>query len=109
MAMPAFASVPNMGRPTEGGLGFQPAVTRIGERIDFFHDVLMVIITLITIFVTVLLLWVMVRYNRKANPVDDPASVDSCGDCEPVLPELVLHGRRSEFGGDTGQRRAIGG
>ena len=93
MAMPAFASVPNMGRPTEGGLGFQPAVTRIGERIDFFHDVLMVIITLITIFVTVLLLWVMVRYNRKANPEPSQTSHNTLLEVAwTTLPALILVG-----------------
>ncbi len=56
------------GQPTDGNLGFQPAVTPIAERIHNFHDLLLWIIIPITIFVMGLLLWVMIRYNRKANP-----------------------------------------
>lgn len=53
--------------PEPGGLGLQPAVTRIGERLHFFNSFLLVIITVITLFVTALLVWVMVRYNKRAN------------------------------------------
>lgn len=64
MAGPALAAVPQ-----EGALGMQPAVTRIAERIHFFHnDYVLWIITVITIFVAALLVWVIVRYNAKANP-----------------------------------------
>ncbi|WP_238934930.1 cytochrome c oxidase subunit II [Maricaulis parjimensis] len=56
------------GQPTDGNLGFQPAVTPIMERINEFHNLLLWIIIPITIFVMGLLLWVMIRYNRKANP-----------------------------------------
>jgi len=38
------------------------------QNIHNFHDLLLVIITGITLFVLGLLLWVMVRYNAKANP-----------------------------------------
>ena len=38
------------------------------ERITWFHDaLLMPIITIITLFVTGLMLWVIIRYNAKAN------------------------------------------
>ena len=49
-------------------LGFQDAVTPVAERIDSFHDILLWLITLITIFVLVLLLWVMYRFSEKRNP-----------------------------------------
>lgn len=39
------------------------------ERIISFHDdLLMWVITVITIFVTGLLIWVAIRYNAKSNP-----------------------------------------
>lgn len=57
------------GQPTPGALGFQPAATRIMERVDSFHNYLMVIITVITLFVLALLIWVCIRYSRRANPV----------------------------------------
>lgn len=56
-------------RPVEGGLGFQPAATRIMERVDGFHWFVLVIITVITVFVLALLLFIILRYNSKANPV----------------------------------------
>lgn len=65
IAAPAFAN-----QPVEGGIGFQPAATSLAEEAYFFHNViLMPIITVISVFVTALLIWVMVRYNKKANPV----------------------------------------
>ena len=62
-AAPAFAY-----EPTDGALGLQPAATRIAERIHHFHDFLLWIIIPTTIFVLVLLLYVIVRHNRRANP-----------------------------------------
>ncbi len=55
-------------QPVDGALGMQPAATRIMERLYVFHGFLLVIITAITLFVLGLLVWVMVRYNQKANP-----------------------------------------
>lgn len=62
LAAPALAATPE-----DGALGFQPSATRIMERVDWFHNYVLVIITIITLFVMFLLLWVIVRYNRKAN------------------------------------------
>lgn len=53
--------------PTEGALGFQPAATRIMERVVGFHNYTLVWITLITLVVLALLVFVIMRYNRKAN------------------------------------------
>ncbi len=64
VGLPAFA-----GQPTPGAIGFQEPATRLMERVDSFHTMLMYIITTVVIFVTVLLIWVCLRYNRRANPV----------------------------------------
>jgi cytochrome c oxidase subunit II len=50
-------------------LGLQDAATPVAEFIHTFHNWLLVIITLITLFVLALLVIVMVRFNEKANPV----------------------------------------
>jgi cytochrome c oxidase subunit 2 len=50
-------------------LGLQDPVTPVAEFIHWFHNYLLVIITVITAFVLALLLYVMVRFNAKANPV----------------------------------------
>ena len=46
-----------------------PAATPVRERIDAFHNELLIITTLITVFVLGLLIYVMVRFNAKRNPV----------------------------------------
>src|ERR1044072_4235842 len=57
-----------VGQP-DGRMGFQDQYTGIGLEASWFHDkLLMPIITLISLFVLALLLWVIVRYRRSANP-----------------------------------------
>ena len=55
--------------PDGYALSFQPAATPVAERIQEFHSLLFIIITGIVIFVMGLLLYVMLRFNAKANPV----------------------------------------
>ena len=54
--------------PTPGGIDFQTPATETAARIHQFHNEVLIIITAITIFVMALLLWVIVRYNKRANP-----------------------------------------
>lgn len=54
--------------PVSGGIDFQTPVTETAKRVHAFHVEVVWIITFIVLFVTALLLWVMIRYNRKANP-----------------------------------------
>ncbi|MDH3235420.1 MAG: cytochrome c oxidase subunit II [Alphaproteobacteria bacterium] len=56
------------GRSVPWQMGFQPAATPSMERIASFHDLLLVIIIAITIFVTGLLAYVLVRFRASANP-----------------------------------------
>lgn len=56
------------GQPTPWGLGFQPSATPIKDQLGSFHDMLLWIITAITLFVLVLLLYVMVRFSARRNP-----------------------------------------
>lgn len=55
-------------QPQPWSLGFQPPFSPVMERIEGFHDFLLVIITLITVFVLGLLLYVLVRFRASANP-----------------------------------------
>jgi cytochrome c oxidase subunit 2 len=57
-----------IGEPIDGQTGFQPAVTRVAQDIHDLDYLILVIITLITVFVTGLILWVAFRYNKKRNP-----------------------------------------
>jgi cytochrome c oxidase subunit II len=50
-------------------IGLQDPVTPVAEYIHWFHNYLLVIITVVTLFVLGLLVYVMLRFNAKANPV----------------------------------------
>jgi cytochrome c oxidase subunit 2 len=60
--------LPVIGKPIPNGINFQPPVTELARDIQWLDNVLLVIITVISIFVSALLVWVFIRYNRKANP-----------------------------------------
>jgi cytochrome c oxidase subunit 2 len=61
-----------IGRPVDKLMGFQPAVTELARDVQWLDLLVLWIMTGITVFVTGLLIYVIVRYNRKSNPV--PAS-----------------------------------
>ncbi|HMO72606.1 MAG TPA: cytochrome c oxidase subunit II [Paracoccaceae bacterium] len=60
--------LPVIGMPVPGGMGFQPSATELKHDIVWLDTMLLVIITAISLFVTGLLAWVVVRYNSKSNP-----------------------------------------
>ena len=63
-------TVDRVGQPTPGAIDLQPGVTPLRDSAIFFHNViLMPIITVITLFVLGLLIWIAIRYNKKANPI----------------------------------------
>lgn len=57
------------GKAVPWQMGFQEAATPVMERINSFHNLLLVIITVIVLFVTGLLLFVIVRFRASRNPV----------------------------------------
>jgi cytochrome c oxidase subunit 2 len=67
---PPMKPVAGIGQPVDGEIGLQPQVTKNGERAAWFHNgPLLWTITIISVFVLLLLLWVIFRYNRRSNPV----------------------------------------
>ncbi|MDP3855057.1 cytochrome c oxidase subunit II [Phenylobacterium sp.] len=59
-----------MGQPTPKGMGLQPAASPLKHQVHFFHDaILLPLITAISVFVLILLLWCVFRYNKKRNPI----------------------------------------
>jgi len=56
------------GAPVPGGTGFQHAATDLARDIHWLDGLLNVIIIAISLFVLGLLAWVIVRFNRRANP-----------------------------------------
>ncbi|MBO0734746.1 MAG: cytochrome c oxidase subunit II [Methylocapsa sp.] len=58
------------GIPLSGQIGFQEAATPVQLEIELFHNwVLLPVITAICLFVLGLLVYVVLRFNEKANPV----------------------------------------
>lgn len=56
------------GRPIDGATGFQLPVTPVAEDILWLDNFVLWIIAAITAFVMILLLIVIVRFNKRANP-----------------------------------------
>nr|WP_228727009.1 cytochrome c oxidase subunit II [Novosphingobium aureum] len=83
-----------VGMPSEAGLGFQDQYSKIGEYGAWIHNiVLMPIITVICVFVLALLVWVAVRYNRRANPVASKTSHNTAIEIVwTILPVFILLG-----------------
>ncbi len=55
--------------PEDGGVKMVPPASALAEEVHFFHDgILMPVMTVISLFVLGLLIWVAVRYNSKSNP-----------------------------------------
>ncbi len=67
--MACLAGAAKAAEPKPWELGFQPAATPITQRIDAFNTELLVIIFVIAGFVLALLLYVIVRFNARRNPV----------------------------------------
>ena len=68
-AREAMKPVEGIGMPKSGEVTFQEQFTDTGEYARWIHDgVLLPIITLISLFVLALLIWVIIRYRRSANP-----------------------------------------
>ena len=72
-------------------LGFQEAVTPVAERMHDLHNLLLIIITGIALFVLALLIYVVIRFNEKSNP--EPSTVTHNTPLEimwTLIPTLIL-------------------
>jgi cytochrome c oxidase subunit 2 len=68
-ALTAFAAHPALAQPHEWGLGFQQSASPVMDQILSFHNLLLWIITATCLFVLALLVWIVIKYRAKANPV----------------------------------------
>ncbi|KIC09905.1 cytochrome C oxidase subunit II [Leisingera sp. ANG-M1] len=92
-SLPAMAQegLKTIGKPVDGGLNFQPAATSLMDGIVRLDWMILVIITVICVFVAGLLLWAILRFNRRANPT--PAKFTHHTPIEiawTIIPILVL-------------------
>lgn len=81
-----------MGQPTPGGIGLQPAASPLKHAAHDFHDwILMPIITFICLLVLGLLLWCVIRYNKRSNPIPAKWSHNTLVEIVwTVVPVLIL-------------------
>ena len=81
-----------IGQPTPGGIDMQPGVTPLREDAIWFHNTILLPLTIgISVFVLGLLLWVMVRYNKRANPIPAKWSHNTKVEIAwTVLPVMIL-------------------
>ena len=81
-----------MGQPTPGGIGLQPAASPLKHAAHDFHDfILLPIITFICVFVLGLLIWCVVRYNKRSNPIPAKWSHNTVVEVVwTVVPVLIL-------------------
>ncbi|MDB5711013.1 MAG: cytochrome oxidase subunit, partial [Sphingomonas bacterium] len=67
---PRMLPVDGVGQPTPGEWHLQGQVTKNGERALWFHNaILFPVITVISLFVLILLIIVIARFRKGANPV----------------------------------------
>ena len=82
------------GVPEPWQLGLQDAVTPVMHDITQFHNFMLYLITAITLFVLVLLLVVMVKFNAKANPTPSKTThnttIEVVWTVAPILILLVI-------------------
>jgi cytochrome c oxidase subunit II len=65
----ALAAIAWAAEPLPWQMGMQPPATPVKDRLNAFHNELLVIIFLISAFVMGLLLYVIIRFNHRRNPV----------------------------------------
>lgn len=68
-ALVPSAALAEAGKAVPWQMNLQDPVTPVAEYIVWFHNILLVIITCIVLFVLALLIAVIVKFNAKANPV----------------------------------------
>jgi cytochrome c oxidase subunit 2 len=88
LLVPAFASA---AVPQPWTFGFQEAATPVMRDIQDLHHLLLIIITVITLFVLALLIYVIVRFNAKRNPTPTRTAHNTLVEVLwTVLPVLIL-------------------
>src|ERR1700754_3108086 len=56
-------------QPVPYQTGLLPSASPVMDQITSFHTLLVWIIVAITLFVLALLVWIVIRYNKRANPM----------------------------------------
>lgn len=91
-ALVSLGAMAETGQPSPWQISLQASATPVMTEIHWFHDKLLLpIITVITLFVLALLLTVMIRFRKSANPTPSRTSHNTLIEVAwTVLPILVL-------------------
>ncbi|MDO5756955.1 MAG: cytochrome c oxidase subunit II [Rhodobacterales bacterium] len=92
-AVPAMAQegLEIVGKPSQGGMGFQPAGTNLANDLHWLDGMVLVIIAAITLLVTALIIYAMLRFNRRANPTPSKFTHNSPVEVAwTIIPILIL-------------------
>lgn len=80
-----------VGQPTPWQLGFQTAATSVAQQMHQFHHLLLVIISVISLFVLGLLIYVGVRFRASRNPTPSKTTHNTLVEVVwTVVPVLIL-------------------
>ena len=84
---------PGKGMPVDAGINIQPQYSQTGEFAYALHSGLIWVMVLICAFVLALMLYVVIRFRRKANPVPSKTSHNTLVEVVwTVVPALILLG-----------------
>jgi cytochrome c oxidase subunit 2 len=87
----AQQQTPVIGVPHDWQLSFPAPYTPLMEKVESLHDLLLVIITLISVFVLALLLYVMWRFHASRNPTPTTTTHNTVLEIAwTIIPILVL-------------------
>jgi cytochrome c oxidase subunit II len=87
----AFAE--EVGQPGAWEFNLQASATPVMEEIAWFHNWLLIIITVITLFVLALLVTVVVKFNHRSNPVPSRTTHNTLIEVAwTLIPVLILVG-----------------
>ncbi|KAA2234110.1 cytochrome c oxidase subunit II [Salinarimonas soli] len=87
------AALAQTGQPAPWQMNFQTPVTNIAQQVVSFHNLLLWLITFISVFVLFLLVYVCWKFNEKANPVPSKTTHHTWIEVAwTVIPVLILVG-----------------
>ena len=94
LAMLLVATLPALagtGQPSPGQMGLQGAASPVAEQIHAVYDFVNIIIVAIAVFVMLLLIYVMYRFNERSNPTPSRVTHNTVLEVTwTVLPILIL-------------------
>jgi cytochrome c oxidase subunit II len=91
LLMPEGAAYAGLGKATPWQIGMQDPGSPVMEQVYWFHNLVLWIITAITLFVLALLVIVMVKFNARANPTPSRTTHNTLIEVLwTVIPVLIL-------------------